>query len=94
MDGKTCDVICVAFRQSECLRVCMMGGLCRFHSTGCRSAAMAAPLASSGSARCEAVLHSYGTSLLEGRGLNRYVTMRIHADFIVLPHWNTTPLAP
>ena len=33
-----------------------------------QSAAMVAPLASSGLARCEAVLHGYGTSLLEGRG--------------------------
>ena len=41
---------------------CMMGGLCRFHVTGCRSAPMAAPLASSALSRCEAVFHSYGTS--------------------------------
>ena len=38
------------------LLVCMMGDLCRLQGTGCRSAAMEAPLASSGSARCKAVL--------------------------------------
>ena len=75
------------------LYVCMMGGLCRFHGTGCRSAAMAAPLASSGPARCKAVLHGYGTSPLEGE-LYRLVTVCTHGDFIVLPHWNTRPLAP
>ena len=48
--------------------VCMMGGLCRFRGTGCKSAAMAAPLASSGLAKGEAVLLGYGTSPLE-RGL-------------------------
>ena len=35
----------------------MMGALCRFWGTGYRSAAMVAPLASSGPSRCEAVLH-------------------------------------
>ena len=43
----------------------MMSG---FAATGCRSAAMAAPLTISGSARCEAVLHGYGTIPLEGGG--------------------------
>ena len=33
-----------------------------------QAAAMAASLASSGPARCEAVLHGYGTSPLEGGG--------------------------
>ena len=48
--------------------VCMMGGLCCFRGTGCRSAAMVASLASSGPVRCKVVRHSYGTSLLEGLG--------------------------
>ena len=48
--------------------VCVMGGSCRFNATGCRFAAMVAPLASSGLERCEAVLHGYETSLLGGRG--------------------------
>ena len=43
-----------------------MGGLCHESGTGCRSAALVAPLASSGLVRCEAVLHGYGTSPLEG----------------------------
>ena len=46
-----------------------MGGLCCFSGTCCRSAAMAAPLASSGPVRCKAVLHGYGTSQLEGCGV-------------------------
>ena len=37
-----------------------------FAGTGCRWAALAAPLASIGLTRCEAVLHGYGTNLLEG----------------------------
>ena len=48
--------------------VCMMGGLCCFYGTGCRPAAMAAPLASSSLARSAVVFYSYGTSLLEGGG--------------------------
>ena len=39
--------------------VCMMGGLCSFRGRGCRSAAMVAPLASSGPVRCETVIHGY-----------------------------------
>ena len=46
--------------------VCIMGGLCRFWSTSCRSTAMAAPLAGRGLLRCKAVLHGYRTSPLEG----------------------------
>ena len=71
----------------------MMCGLGRFRSTGCRSAAMVAPLASNGLATCEDVLHGYGKSPLEGEGLYRLVTVRSHGDFIVLPHWNTRPPA-
>ena len=52
-----------------------MGGLCRFCGTGCKSAAMVAPLASSGPVRGEAVLHSYGTSPLEGGGWYQLVTV-------------------
>ena len=45
--------------------ICVMGGLCSFHGTDCRSAALTAPLASSGPARREVVLHGgYGTSSL------------------------------
>ena len=40
----------------------------QYCGTGCRSATMAEPLASSGLARCEAVLHGYGTSPLEEGG--------------------------
>ena len=53
---------------------------------------------SSGPARCEAVLHGYGTIPLEeevgGEGLHRLVTVRTHGDFIVLPHSNTRLLVP
>ena len=38
----------------------------RFCDTGWWSPAMAVPLVSSGPAKCEALLHGYGTSLLEG----------------------------
>ena len=72
----------------------MMGGLCCFCRTGCRSVTIAAPLASSGLARCEAVLHGYGTTPLEGGGLYQLVTVCTHGDSIELPHWNTRPLAP
>ena len=53
----------------------MMGGSCRFCCTGCRSAAMATPLTSSGLAKCEAVLHSYGTSPLD-RGCTNLCALR------------------
>ena len=72
-----------------------MGDLFRFRVTGCRSAALAVPLASNGLARCEAVLHGYGTSPFAGSGggeggLYRLLTtVRTHGDFIVLPHLNT-----
>ena len=46
----------------------MLGGLCHFYGRGGRSAAIAAPLASSGLARCETVIHGYGASPLEGVG--------------------------
>ena len=65
---------------------CVTGRSCHFCGTGCRSAALAAPLASSGPVRCEAVLHSYETSPLEGGRLYRLVTVHTHATFIVLPH--------
>ena len=56
-----------------------MGGLCHF---------------ASGLAKCEAVLHGYGTSLLEGGGLYQVVTVHSHGAFIVLAHWETRPTAP
>ena len=60
-----------------------------------QAAALAAPLATSGLAMCEAVLHGYGTSPFEMEwGLYRLVTLCTHGNFIVLPHWNTRPLAP
>ena len=56
---------------------------------------MVAPLASSGPARCEAVLHGYGRSPLDGGGgLYRLVTVHSHGDFIVLPHGNARPPGP
>ena len=72
--------------------VYMMGSLCHFRGTGFRSAALVAPLASNGLARCEAMLHGYGTTPLEKGGLFRLVTVRTHGYFIVL--WNTRPPAP
>ena len=79
-----------------CMYLCiMMGGLCRFRSTGYRSVVMAAPPASSGVMRCEAVLHGFGTSPLERGGeVHQLVTVHTHVNFIVLPHWNTRPPAP
>ena len=72
----------------------MMGGSSRFRGTDCRSAAMVAPLASSGPVRCHAVLHGYGTSPLKGGGLYQLVTVRTHGNFIVLPHGNTMTYYP
>ena len=71
----------------------MMDGSCCFCGTGCRSEAMATPLASSDPARCEAVLHGYETRPLEG-GVHQFATVCTHGNFIVLPHWNTRPPAP
>ena len=69
------------------LILCMMDGSC------CRSIAIAA-LVSSGLARCEPVLHYYGTSPLEKEQWYQLVTVRTHGNFIVLPHWNMRPPAP
>ena len=62
------------------------------NGTGHRTVKMKAPLAfTSDPVRCEAVLHSCGTSLV---GLDRLVTVHTHGDFIVLHHWDIRPLAP
>ena len=60
--------VCEGMYVSVCMYVhlSMLGGSCCFRGTGCRSAAMAAPLASL--VRCEAELHGYGTSPLKEGG--------------------------
>ena len=70
-------------RVPTCESVCMMGGSCRCRGTEYRSPAMVPPLASSGPARCEAVLHSYGTSPLEGVGV--VPTFDTHDDYSTAP---------
>ena len=63
------------------------------NGTGHRTVTMAAPLLfTSGLVRYEAVLHSYGESLV-GRAKYWLLSVRTHDDFIVLPHGNTRPLA-
>ena len=63
------------------------------NGTGRRTATMIAPLLlTSGPIRYEAVLQSCGTSPV-GDGY-QLVTVYTHGDVIVLPHWNTRPLAP
>ena len=62
-----------------CFTMCTMGGSCCFRGTGCRSAAVTPPLASSGLVRCEAVLHSYGTNPLEGGGVDWLVTVWLYS---------------
>ena len=63
----TCDRVCMMtiVTVATCVSVCMMGGLCRFCDTGCKSAAMTAPLAILVQ---RGVKHGYRTSMLEGVG--------------------------
>ena len=67
----------------------MMGGSFCFRGTGCRSAAMAASFtATSGPGRCEAVLHSCGTSTVGGWCW--FVVVYILATSKVTPGWVPT----
>ena len=78
--------------------VCMGGGghfivVQLGNGTVRRTVTMTGPLLfSSGLVRFEAVLHSCLTSPEEDR--YPLMTLNTHGDFIVLPHWNTWPLAP